>query len=186
MSVAEHGADQHGEGAAHLIKPLFCTPRRGARVVVSNDGAGTPVLRPRHCGERDGPYIRVLSRKRRAGIRHIDSMSAKPQQLGPPNIGTPASTIPLGLRVLAMALRAVFIGALVVVTVRVSSPQSETLSSVYETPGDLVRLALGFAVCLWIVIHLFMLPKDAEGYRAWVYLGLVVAPLAAAVAFVIW
>src|SRR5215471_18685034 len=114
-------------------------------------------------------------------------MSAKPQQLGPPNVGAPpASTIPLGLRVLAMALRAVFIGALVVVTVRVSSPQSETLSSVYETPGDLIRLALGFGVCLWIVIHLFMFPKDAEGYRAWVYLGLVVAPLAAAVAFVIW
>jgi hypothetical protein len=31
-----------------------------------------------------------------------------------------------------------------------------------------------------------MLPKDAEGYRTWVYLGLVVAPLAAAVAFVLW
>jgi TRAP-type C4-dicarboxylate transport system permease small subunit len=111
-------------------------------------------------------------------------MTAKPQQLGPPR--TPVSTIPLGLRVLAMALRALFIGALVVVTVRVSSPQSETFSSVYETPGDLIRLALGFGVCLWIVIHLFMLPKDAEGYRTWVYLGLVVAPLALAVAFVIW
>jgi len=113
-------------------------------------------------------------------------MSAKPQQVGSPNVGTPPSTIPMGLRVLAMALRAVFIGALVVVTVRVSSPQSETFSSVYETPGDLIRLALGFGVCLWIVIHLFMLPKDAEGYRTWVYLGLVVAPLALVVAFVIW
>jgi hypothetical protein len=114
-------------------------------------------------------------------------MSAKPQQLGPPNVGAPpASTIPLGLRVLGMALRAVFIGALVVVTVRVSSPQSETFASVYETPGDLIRLALGFGVCLWIVIHLFMLPKDAEGYRTWVYLGLVVAPLALALAIVLW
>jgi hypothetical protein len=92
-------------------------------------------------------------------------MSAKPQQLGPPHVGTPASAISMGLRILAMALRTLFIGALVVVTVRVSSPQSETLSSVYETPGDLIRLALGFAVCLWIVLHLFMLPKDAEGYR---------------------
>ena len=73
-----------------------------------------------------------------------------------------------------------------VVIVRVSSPQSETLSSLYETPGDLIRLALGFAVCLWIVIHLFMLPKDAEGYRTWVYLGLVVAPLALAVAIFLW
>lgn len=72
------------------------------------------------------------------------------------------------------------------VTVRVSSPQSETLASVYETPGDLIRLALGFAVGLWVVIHLFMLPRTAEGYRMWVYLGLVVAPLAWAVAFYIW
>jgi len=38
MSAAERGADQHGKGAAYLIKPLFCTPRRGARVVVSNAG----------------------------------------------------------------------------------------------------------------------------------------------------
>src|SRR6516165_1854176 len=52
-------------------------------------------------------------------------MSAKPQQLGPPDVGTPPSTIPMGLRVLAMALRALFIGALVVVTVRVSSPQRD-------------------------------------------------------------
>jgi TRAP-type C4-dicarboxylate transport system permease small subunit len=113
-------------------------------------------------------------------------MSAKPQQLDPPNVGAPTSSIPLGLRVLGMALRALFIGALVVVTVRVSSPQSETFASVYETPGDLIRLALGFGVCLWIVIHLFMLPKDAEGYRTWVYLGLVVAPLALALAIVLW
>ena len=71
----------------------------------------------------------------------------------------------MGMRILAIVLRALFIGALVAVTVRVSSPQSESLASVYETPGDLIRLALGFAVCLWIVIHMFMLPRTAEGYR---------------------
>jgi hypothetical protein len=31
-----------------------------------------------------------------------------------------------------------------------------------------------------------MLPKDAEAYRTWVYLGLVVAPFALAVAIAIW
>src|SRR5262249_9636275 len=129
---------------------------------------------------------KALSRKWREGVRQIESMSAKPQQLGPPDVGAPPSTIPMGLRVLAMALRAPFIGAVVVVTVRVSSPHSETFSSVYQTPGDMLRLTLVFAVCLWIVIHLFMLPKDAEGYRTWVYLGLVVVPLALAVAFAIW
>jgi hypothetical protein len=42
----------------------------------------------------------------------------------------------MGLRILAIVLRALFIGALVAMTVRVSSPQSESLASVYETPGD--------------------------------------------------
>jgi hypothetical protein len=67
-----------------------------------------------------------------------------------------------------------------------STAQSETIWSAYETPSDLIRLALGFALCLWIVIHLFMLPKTAEGYRSGVYLGLVVAPLPWAVAILIW
>jgi hypothetical protein len=31
-----------------------------------------------------------------------------------------------------------------------------------------------------------MLPRTAEGYRMWVYLGLVLAPLAWAVVFLIW
>ena len=113
-------------------------------------------------------------------------MSANPQQTVPSTIGTPGATLPMGLRILAIIFRALFIGALVAVTVRVSSPQSESLTSVYESPGDLIRLTLGFAVCLWIVIHLFMLPRTAEGYRTWVYLGLVVAPLALAVAIAIW
>jgi hypothetical protein len=113
-------------------------------------------------------------------------MSANSQQPGPSDVGTSAATIPISLRIVAIVLRALFIGALIAVTVRVSSPQSETLSSVYETPGDLIRLALGFAVGLWIVIHLFMLPRTAEGYRTWVYLGLVIVPLAWAVAIYIW
>jgi TRAP-type C4-dicarboxylate transport system permease small subunit len=90
-------------------------------------------------------------------------MRTKPSHLDPVAIGTPVSTIPMGLRILAVVLRTLFIGALVAVTVRVSSPQSETFSSIHETPGDMIRLALGFAVCLWIVIHLFVLPGTAEG-----------------------
>jgi hypothetical protein len=66
-------------------------------------------------------------------------MTGKPLQLDPSKVGTSASTIPMGLQIVAMILRALFIGALVVVTVRVSSPQSETIWSVYETPGDLIR-----------------------------------------------
>ena len=92
----------------------------------------------------------------------------------------------MGLRILAVVLRSVFIAALVAIIARISSPQSESISTVYETPGDLIRLALGVAMCVWMVVHLFILPKDAEGYRTWLYLGLAVAPLALAVAIAIW
>jgi hypothetical protein len=61
----------------------------------------------------------------------------------PADPGTQGSTIPLGLRILAIVLRALFLGALVAITVSLSRPQSETIWSVYETPSDLIRLALG-------------------------------------------
>jgi hypothetical protein len=49
-----------------------------------------------------------------------------------------------------------------------------------------IRLVLGLVVCIWIIAHLFMLPKDAEGYRTWVYLGVALAPLALACAVAVW
>jgi hypothetical protein len=73
-----------------------------------------------------------------------------------------------GLRIAGIVLRSIFLCALLVVTVWVSLPQNESIWSVYETPGDLVRVALGVIVCVWILFHLFMLPKDAEGYRTWI------------------
>ena len=65
------------------------------------------------------------------------------------------------MRIAGIVLRSIFLCALLVVTVWVSLPQNESIWSVYETPGDLVRVALGFIVCVWILFHLFMLPKDA-------------------------
>jgi hypothetical protein len=76
--------------------------------------------------------------------------------------------------------------ALLVVTVRVSTPQSETIWTIFDSLGDLIRVILGFVACVWIVAHLFMLPKDAEGYRTWVYLGLALVPLALACAVAVW
>jgi hypothetical protein len=73
-----------------------------------------------------------------------------------------------------------------VVTAHVSFPQSEKLWTVYETPGDLVRLALGLALGVWILVHMFTLPKDPEAFRTWVYLGLVVAPFVLLVAIATW
>jgi hypothetical protein len=54
-----------------------------------------------------------------------------------------AAAIPLWLRILVMVLRTLFFGALVAVTVRLSSPQSETIWTVYDTPSDLIRVAVG-------------------------------------------
>lgn len=100
----------------------------------------------------------------------------------PQNANMPSRRV----RIAGIVLRALFISILIAVTVRVSSPQTETIWSVYETPGDLIRLVLGFSVCLWLAIHAFILPKDAEAYRTWLYLGLAVLPLALICAIVIW
>jgi hypothetical protein len=79
-----------------------------------------------------------------------------------------------------------FLCAMLVLTVRVSLPQNESLWTVYDTFGDIVRVFLGFIVCVWILFHVFMLPKDAKGYRMWIYLGVVLLPLALACIIAVW
>jgi hypothetical protein len=85
-----------------------------------------------------------------------------------------------------VAFRTLFIIALAVLTARVAMPQIEKIWSVFETPDDLIRVALGFALCAWCLVNLFILPKDAEAYRTWFYLGLAVLPLALLCTFVVW
>jgi hypothetical protein len=90
------------------------------------------------------------------------------------------------LRRVGLVLRILLISILLVLTIRVSSPQNETIWSAYETPGDLIRVILGSVACLWIVFHLFMLPKDPEAYRTWVYLGLAAVPFALICLMAVW
>jgi hypothetical protein len=99
---------------------------------------------------------------------------------------SPKAILPARVRIAGTVLRTLFIIVLVAVTVRVASPQVESIWSAYETPGELIRIALGGAVCSWLVVHLFILPKDADGYRIWQYLGLAVLPLAFLCAFIVW
>ena len=94
--------------------------------------------------------------------------------------------IPLGLRIAALVLRAVFIGILIVLVARVSSPQSETIWSAYDTPGDLIRVVLGLVACLWLLYSAFSLPKDDEAHRSWIYISLFAGPLALACVIVFW
>lgn len=96
------------------------------------------------------------------------------------------SEIPARLRIAGNAVRAVFIVCLLAITLRVSMPQNETIWTAYDTPGDLVRMALGFVVCVWIVIQLFRVPKDAHGYRTWLYFGLAAVPFSLICLFAVW
>ncbi len=89
----------------------------------------------------------------------------------------PEGAAPFSLRFLGAILRIAFIALLLVVTVRVSLPQNETIWTVYDTPGDLIRMALGFMVCLWIVFQFFSAPKDAHSHRTWLYIGAVALPV---------
>ncbi len=99
---------------------------------------------------------------------------------------TPGFLPSRSIRMAGKVLRALFILILIVVTARVASPQNESLWSIYETPSDLVRLALGLSACLWLAIHLFITPKDEGAYRTWFYLGLAILPLAVITTIVIW
>lgn len=81
------------------------------------------------------------------------------------------------LRIAGACLRALFIILLLIATVHASLPQSESIWTVYDTPGDLIRLALGLAVGVWGTIQLFTVPKDIHAFRTWFYVGLLAIPL---------
>lgn len=104
----------------------------------------------------------------------------------PAKAKVPAQQIPTGLRVLGIVLRTVFIASMLLVTLRVGWPQSETIWTAYETPGDLIRIALGLVVCFWLLILLVTLPKDPWAFRTWAYLGLVAAPFAVICTVAVW
>ena len=85
-----------------------------------------------------------------------------------------------------LAVRTIFIAILVVITARVASPQVEHIWSLWETPSDFIRVALGVAVCIWLLVHLFIVPKDPAGYRTWLYMGIIILPLSILCTVVIW
>ena len=85
-----------------------------------------------------------------------------------------------------LAVRTIFIAILVVITARVASPQVEHIWSLWETPSDFIRVALGVAVCIWLLVHLFIVPKDPAGYRIWLYMGIIILPLSILCTVVIW
>jgi hypothetical protein len=114
-------------------------------------------------------------------------MSAEPPEVHRRSSTTlPATSVPLAVRVPATILRALFLIALIIIVVRASSPQNERIWTAYDTPADLIRVALGAAACVWLLLHLFVVPRSADGTRNWLYFGLVGVPLIWVVALARW
>jgi hypothetical protein len=90
------------------------------------------------------------------------------------------------LRLASFILRTIFIVSLIVVIARVSMPQSETLWTIFDTPGDVVRLLLGMAACAWVAFQLFTMPNDLHAHRTWLRLGVVAVPFVLACILAIW
>jgi hypothetical protein len=89
-----------------------------------------------------------------------------------------AAPAPKHHHIVGFVLRAIFIAALLIVIARVSLPQSSTIWTIYDSPGDLVRLLLGIAACIWIAVQMLTAPKDPRSYDAWFYIGLAAVPFA--------
>jgi hypothetical protein len=94
--------------------------------------------------------------------------------------------VPIHLWFWGVTMRTLFLLILTVVTARVAAPQVETFRTVLETPGDLIRVGLGFTVCLWLIANVFILPRDAGAFRTWTYLGTALLPLSLLCAVVVW
>ena len=107
-------------------------------------------------------------------------------ELGRPKDKLAVAEISPHLRFVGAMLRTIFILAILVIIVEVSLPQSETIWTAYDTPADLVRMALGLMVGIWIAVQLFIMPKDAQGYRTWLYLEIVGVPFALICAGALW
>jgi len=90
------------------------------------------------------------------------------------------------VKITGFVLRTSFIVALAIVTLHLSLPQNETLWTVYDTPGDLIRLLLGIGACGWIAFQLFTAPVDFQANRTWLYLGLTVVPFALICIVYVW
>lgn len=103
-----------------------------------------------------------------------------------PDAQLPTTEVPAWQRFAGLVLRSVFIMALAVLTYRVSLPQNETIATAYDTPNDLIRLLLGFAACIWLIVQLFRPPRDAAGYRSWFYIGIPAVPFAIICLAYIW
>jgi hypothetical protein len=102
----------------------------------------------------------------------------------PSGVGPAASS---GLRVAAIAARSIFIVVFVVVMAHFSTPANIGRGwMVHASAGDIVKLAIGWSACLWMLAQVLAVPKDAHACKTWLYLGPVLAALLIACAVALW
>jgi len=90
------------------------------------------------------------------------------------------------VKLAGMLIRAMFLIVLIAITARAASPQIENIWSISETPGDLIRVIVGFVACAWFTAHIFIPPRDPGAYETWLYLGPAILPLSVLCAVVVW
>jgi hypothetical protein len=90
------------------------------------------------------------------------------------------------LKAVGIAFRSLLLLVLFLMAARVSAPQ-HLGRTWYDIPlGDMIRGALGIAFCVWMLVELFILPKDPASYRTWMYLGVTLLPLGVVCLIVVW
>ncbi len=100
-------------------------------------------------------------------------------QIAPPTSSTRLKTAGIIARSLLLIL-------LFLMAARVSAPQ-QLGSAWYDiSRGDFIRGLLGIGFCVWMLVELFILPKDPAAYRTWIYLGVTLLPLGVVCLIVVW
>jgi hypothetical protein len=80
------------------------------------------------------------------------------------------------LRITGLVARTAFIVTFVAVTWWVSVPDYLMTKGSHLSVGDFAKFAIGIAMCIGMLVQLRRLPKGGDdGYRAWTFIGLVMA-----------
>jgi hypothetical protein len=93
-------------------------------------------------------------------------------EIGRPHV-SPATAVPNVVKFVGSVVRSIFIVALIAVTWSVSIPQHMSATAfAHLSFGDIVRALIGLAICGGMVVELARPPKDDEGYKAWIFIGI--------------
>jgi hypothetical protein len=85
---------------------------------------------------------------------------------------SPHPPVPNAMKFVGTVVRSVFIVTLMAVTWSVSMPQNISATALaHFSAGDFVRALIGIAVCCGMIVELVRPPKDDEGYKTWVFIG---------------